>query len=300
MERTEFLSKAFNHFIDHDLNDMKYFFKDPYYFEKIEDGFTKDTSNKVADKMNLFFKEHNINKNLGEIEALYFCQPRLKETYSGIGIVVDFNDLYEELIEEGLLAKPDKPSVMYRIENKSGVGFYSHFQEKGNSLAKHIEMDVSNTPSPMSDGLLALIYHNPLKISERDNYSFGFKDKEEAAKWLTEEERIIEYIINDDDLFFSEYEIDPVYSIHGNKQMICLSDKMKLKNRIPLQEAMKGQKELLEYKEKLQHNTFSEEEKNEIISFLKNKDGSVEIKKTKKRKNKRREQNNNDKQMPLF
>ncbi len=301
MNRTDFLKNAFEYFFENDdLKNMRYFFKDPFYFKKIEDGFTKDTSNDVASTFNQFFKANDINKELSEIEALYFCQPRLKEIYSGVGIVVDFNHLYDELLEDKIIEPSNTKEIMYRIENSKGVGFYSHFSDKGCGLSDKVDMDVPNTPPPMTDGLLVLLYGSRENRSDSSDYVFGFESKEQAALWITEEERVVDHIILDDDLYFSEYEINPAYTVKGNKQIVSHQDHIKLKNRVQLQEALKGQKELLIYKEKLEQNEFSEKEKNEITSFLKNKDGTVDVKKIKRRKNKKREQNNNDKQLPLF
>ena len=301
MDRTTFLKKSFDHFFENDnLTNMRYFFKDPFYFKKIEDGFSKEISNDVANTFNNFFKINGINKELSEIDALNFCHSRLKQIYSGVGIVVDFNHLYDELLEENVITNTNKKEKMFRIENSEGIGFYFHFNNKDDSLSNKVHMDVHNTPPPMTDGLLVFLYGSRENRDDSSDYVFGFESKEQAALWITEEERVIDHIILEEDLFFSEYEIDPLYTVKGNKQIVSHQEHIKFKNKIPLQEALKGQKELLLYKKKLDNNDFSEKEKNEITSFLKNKDGTVDVKTIKRRKNKKRDQNNNDKQMPLF
>lgn len=300
MDRTTFLKSAFDKFIEHDLTNMRYFFKEPYYFKVIDSESSKDVFNNVTNDMNEFFDELGINKQLSTLAGLEFCQPRLAENYYGVCVMVDFNDLYDELIQEGVINKPENKEKMFRIENKQGLGFYRHLEEKGDSLSSKISMDVSNTPSPMEDGLLVSLFRNPNKVKKREEYLFGFESQEQAALWIVDEERIVDYIILDEDLYFAEYEVDSSQTIKGNKQMVCHLDHLKLKNRITLQEALDGQKELLLHKKKLENNSLDEKDKNEILTFLKNKNGTVDIIKKKKRKNTKKDNNNNDRQMPLF
>ena len=111
---------------------------------------------------------------------------------------------------------------IYRVENSEGVG---PFSKAALLRVKHkIFRRSSGFPNPINDGI----------AFKKGLHYCGCKSEWQLRRWFDKRSREIMFKSQKGDLFFTIYEVDPAYVIHGKKQIVFEKHKAKQLVKLPL------------------------------------------------------------------
>lgn len=259
----------------------------------INDIEMSDVISMTKDKINDVIVDLDITHKMEELSVINILETSFTNNpYTGLNVEIEFEKLYQAFIDENIIQEKKEPAVFYRIEDKDGVGFYSHYSDKGNPLHDIFDMSTNATPSPLEDPLIKGVFY---QTDNREKIQFGFKDYSQINNWLNGVEQLGDFIAGNDELFVSKYEIQDKYLITSERQSVYEKGNETLIEQTPLPEYLSGRKHKKEYDDKL-NNGFSDEDIKVVKSFLKKDDGDVLV--VEKKKNNRRKNNKN--QLNLF
>lgn len=259
MNKTEFYKKTIKHILNADPEDM-YYHVGARNYELVVDGTIEEATEKTRSYLNDFFEKTNIEYKISKEDILDITKKALMTHYSGADMIcLHFEDIYEHLLDKNVFEANEEISV-YRIESKNYTGFYCYFIEKDKPLMKKYDQ-TEVTPTPASDGVLAVQYMNGEFRDKSKDYIFGFVDKNQLSNWLNDSDGFIEDLL-EEELYLSHYKVKEKDVLITKNQVAFSNEKSRVVGREPIKSFLEN---ILKEK-----NTLEKDQK-EVVDFLKNK-----------------------------